>query len=165
VYNWSYDSEIEELRSLYLKGLDLQWTGPDGDEHRSGAVILVSNNRYRLGRPLGSGTRPSIDDGELGIAVLDAPAGSGAAQRRPWREWSTPAFEVGAEAPVAAGIDGEATVLEPPLRFGVRPGVLRVRVATAHPGASPSARIPETAPDGATALARIAAGREERPAR
>jgi hypothetical protein len=25
VYNWSYDSEIEELRSLYAKGLNLQW--------------------------------------------------------------------------------------------------------------------------------------------
>jgi hypothetical protein len=25
VFNWSYDSEIDELRSLYAKGLDLQW--------------------------------------------------------------------------------------------------------------------------------------------
>jgi hypothetical protein len=25
VYNWSYDSEIEELRALYAKGLNLQW--------------------------------------------------------------------------------------------------------------------------------------------
>jgi rubrerythrin len=25
IYNWSYDSEIDELRSLYIKGLDLQW--------------------------------------------------------------------------------------------------------------------------------------------
>ena len=25
VYNWSYDSEVDELRSLYLKGLQLQW--------------------------------------------------------------------------------------------------------------------------------------------
>ena len=25
VYNWSYDSELEELRALYLKGLNLQW--------------------------------------------------------------------------------------------------------------------------------------------
>jgi hypothetical protein len=25
VYNWSYDSELEELRSLYAKGLSLQW--------------------------------------------------------------------------------------------------------------------------------------------
>ena len=39
-------------------GLDLRWTGPGGHEHRSGAAILVSNNRYRLGRAVGSGTRP-----------------------------------------------------------------------------------------------------------
>ena len=44
-------------------GLDLRWTGPDGHEHRSGAAILVSNNRYRLGHAVGSGTRPRIDDG------------------------------------------------------------------------------------------------------
>src|SRR5689334_22963068 len=25
VYNWSYDSEVDELRRLYVKGLDLQW--------------------------------------------------------------------------------------------------------------------------------------------
>jgi hypothetical protein len=25
IYNWNYDSEVEELRSLYVKGLDLQW--------------------------------------------------------------------------------------------------------------------------------------------
>ena len=29
--------------------LDLRWTGPGGHEHHSGAAILVSNNRYRLG--------------------------------------------------------------------------------------------------------------------
>jgi len=142
------------------EGVDLRWTEPDGGQHRSGAVILVSNNRYRLGRPIGSGTRPSIDEGELGIAVLDAPAGAGASARRPWREWSAAAFEVDADGPVAAGIDGEATSLEPPLRFRVRPGVLRVRVAKAHPGASPSARIPESASEGAASLARIAAGLE-----
>ena len=43
--------------------------GPGGHEHRSGAAILVSNNRYRLGRAVGSGTRPRIDDGLLGITV------------------------------------------------------------------------------------------------
>ena len=50
-------------------GLDLRWTGPGGHEHRAGAAILVSNNRYRLGRAVGSGTRPRIDDGLLGITV------------------------------------------------------------------------------------------------
>ena len=34
--------------------LDLRWRGPGGHEHRGGAAVLVSNNAYRLGRPLGS---------------------------------------------------------------------------------------------------------------
>ena len=34
-------------------------------------------------------------------------------------------------------------MLEPPLRFRIRPGVLRVRIARRHPGASPSATLPE----------------------
>ena len=58
-------------------GLDLRWTGPGGHEHHSGAAILVSNNRYRLGRAVGSGTRPRIDDGLLGITVVGAPTGRG----------------------------------------------------------------------------------------
>ncbi len=128
------------------EGLDLRWSGPGGHEHSSGAAILVSNNRYRLGKAVGSGTRPRIDDALLGITVAGAPTGRGEGRglpQRPWREWSTPEFEVQADGPIAAGIDGEATVLEPPLRFRIRPAVLRVRVARAHPGASPSAAIPE----------------------
>ena len=48
--------------------------------------------------------------------------------------------------------------LEPPLRFGIRTRVLRVRIAPQHPGASPSARLPEGAIDGVRTLGRIAAG-------
>ena len=59
-----------------------------------------------------------------------------------------------------AGIDGEATTLEPPLRFRIRPGVLRVRIARAHPGASPSAGLPSGAGATLRALVRIAAGRD-----
>jgi hypothetical protein len=40
-----------------------------GSEHSSGAAILVSNNHYRLGKAVGSGTRPKIEDGLLGITV------------------------------------------------------------------------------------------------
>jgi hypothetical protein len=147
-------------------GLDLRWAGPDGHEHDSGAAILVSNNRYRLGRAVGSGTRPRIDDGRLGITVAGARDGSGRgrAPQRPWREWTAPLFEVGADHPVPAGIDGEAVELEPPLRFRIRPGVLCVRIARAHPGASPSAMLPEGLRQSARALARIAAGRDAMPA-
>ena len=140
-------------------GLDLRWTGPGGHEHSSGAAILVSNNRYRLGRAVGSGTRPMIDDGLLGVTVAGAPTGrSGRRPQRPWREWTAPAFEVDADQPVPAGIDGEAVKLDPPLRFCIRPGVLRVRIAPAHPGASPSSMLPEGFGQSARALLRIAAG-------
>ena len=59
--------------------LDLRWRGPGGHEHRGGAAVLVSNNAYRFGRALGSGTRPRIDDGLLGITVVrcDLMAGRG----------------------------------------------------------------------------------------
>jgi amphi-Trp domain-containing protein len=61
---------------------------------------------------------------------------------------------------VPAGIDGEAAKLEPPLSFRIRPGVLRVRVSRRHPGASPSAMLPETAAQSVRALAGIVAGRD-----
>lgn len=143
-------------------GLDLRWTDPGGREQRAGAAILVSNNCYRLGRAIGSGTRPRLDERVLGIAVAgggsDDGDDRGRGPRRPWREWSAPAFEVGAEGDVPAGIDGEAVRLAPPLRFHTRPRALRVRVARGHPGASPSASLPEGLSHSVRALARIAAG-------
>jgi hypothetical protein len=143
--------------------LDLAWRGPGGSEHRSGVAILVSNNRYRLGRAVGSGTRPRIDDGLLGITVAAAPIGRpGRFAQRPWREWSAPEFEVRSDHPVVAGIDGEAVTLDPPLRFRIKTGALRVRIARKHPGASPSAAIPEGAWDAVRALAGIAAGQTQR---
>lgn len=145
------------------KGLDLRWTGPGGHEHSSGAAILVSNNRYRLGRAVGSGTRPRIDDELLGITIASLPAGGRRLFQRPWREWSTPAFEVDADGPIAAGIDGEAVTLDAPLRFRILPAALRVRIAAAHPGASPSAAMPEGAWETVLALARIAMGRTPKP--
>ena len=146
--------------------LDLRWTGPGGQAHHAGAMVLVSNNRYRLGRAVGSGTRPRIDDGLLGITVVGEPSGRGEGGRslqRPLREWSAPGFEVDADSPVPAGIDGEALVLDPPLRFRIRPGVLRVRIARQHPGASPSAMVPEGVWAGVVELARIALGRHQKP--
>ncbi|HEX6689107.1 MAG TPA: diacylglycerol kinase family protein [Solirubrobacterales bacterium] len=145
------------------KGLDLRWSGPEGHEHSSGAAILVSNNRYRLGRAVGSGTRPRIDDGLLGIAVASLPAGGKRVIQRPWREWSTPTFGIDADGPIAAGIDGEAVTLDAPLRFKILPAALRVRIAAAHPGASPSAAMPEGAWETVLALVRIAKGRTPKP--
>ncbi|MCB0876830.1 MAG: diacylglycerol kinase [Solirubrobacterales bacterium] len=154
---------VPEMVGPQGTGLDLTWSGPGGHEHHSGVAILVSNNRYRLGRAVGSGTRPRIDDGLLGIAVFGAPRGRGGNRRlqRPWRDWSASDFEVGAGHPVPAGIDGEAATLDAPLRFRIRPGVLRVRVSRRHPGASPSAELPDGFREGALGLLRIALGRRD----
>ncbi len=139
----------------------LRWTDPDGNHRDSAAVILVSNNAYRLGVGVGSGTRPRVDAGELGIAVTDGPRGTTGpgGRRRLWHQWTVTRFEVDAEGPVPVGVDGEALVLDPPLRFTVRRGVLRLRIAPHHPGASPSAGLPRTAWEGLRTTLRIAAGR------
>ncbi len=121
----------------------LEWSGPHGAE--SGVAILVSNNAYRLGRALGSGTRPRLDRGVLGVTVLAPTISSGGAVARKlaMQQWTTPAFDIESPAAVPAGIDGEAVQLDPPLSFRIRPGVLRVRIAPHHPGASPSALEPD----------------------
>jgi Diacylglycerol kinase catalytic domain len=131
----------------------LVWTGPDGPE--SAVAVLISNNQYRLGRALGSGTRPRLDRGVLGVTVL-APIAQrdrgGVVRRLGMQQWTAPNFEVDGEPPVPAGIDGESMSLETPLRFRARPGALRVRIAPHHPGASPSALEPDSAWQGVRAL-------------
>jgi hypothetical protein len=54
------------------------------------------------------------------------------------------------------GIDGEALVLDPPLVFRSRPAALRVRIAPSHPGASPSAQLPDSLTETLSALTRLA---------
>jgi diacylglycerol kinase family enzyme len=114
-----------------------------GREHRHLAVVLVSNNPYALERPLARGTRPALDTGQLGIALLDLPEDGSPS---PGRAWSAPHLEMGAAAPVHAGVDGEPVELSPPLRFIILPAALRVRISCRHPGISPSARFPPPGP-------------------
>ena len=122
----------------------LHWDSPAGEQ--SAVAILVSNNAYRLGRVLGSGTRPRLDRAVLGVTVLaptESSARGGARAKLGMEQWITPTFEIASESSVAAGIDGEAMRLDAPLRFRIRPGALRVRIAPHHPGASPSALEPD----------------------
>ena len=151
-----------EMMAPEQDGQKLSWKSPSGRQHTSGAAILVSNNEYRLGSAIGSGTRPKIDDGKLGVTVFtdprDARRGTSRFQR-PWRQWAATDFTVSSEAPVAAGIDGESVSVEPPLHFRIRPASLAVRIARAHPGASPSAAIPGGFLGGIRALFLIAWGR------
>ena len=60
----------------------------------------------------------------------------------PPRVWSATHLAVDATGPVHAGVDGEAVELDAPLAFVIRPGALRVRISSRHPGVSPSGRLP-----------------------
>jgi diacylglycerol kinase family enzyme len=133
---------------------DFTCPGPDGAGRARCLAIVVSNNPYRLEAAPGSGTRPRLDEGVLGVVTLGAPGDAGEA-----RTWAAASFEIEATAPVPVGVDGEALVLDPPLRFRARPAALRCRIARHHPGASPAALMPARALDTVVALLRIAVGR------
>jgi diacylglycerol kinase family enzyme len=137
---------------------ELRWTDPEGEQQRSTALVMVSNNVYRLGPTLGSGTRPRLDAGVLGVVDFHPPIGGQNSEAARWRALEMAELEVECDSPVPVGIDGESLSLEPPLRFRVRPGALRVRIARRHPGASPSAEIPRGLPAALGALLRIARG-------
>jgi diacylglycerol kinase family enzyme len=150
---------------------DLQFTGPDGTEHLSAHLIMVSNDRYELGRAEGFGSRRRIDAGTLGIVAARFKSSNDAAKfaqlqasgrtRRPegWLEWSDTTFEVRSGQPVEIGIDGEALLLDPPIRFKIIPGALRVRLPRHAPGYSPAAAVPTKGWATITALLQTAAGR------
>jgi diacylglycerol kinase family enzyme len=154
------DAKLRTLLEMAPETLDpgaseptLRWRGPDGEEGRGTVALLVSNNVYRLGAALGSGTRPHLDEGVLGIAAAE----EGAARvGLTLRQWQRPSFTVDADDPVPVGIDGEAMVLAPPLEFASMPGALAVRIAPDHPGASPSTVVPHGLGPAIVKLVRIA---------
>jgi hypothetical protein len=90
-----------------------------------------------------------MDERVLGVAAV---------QGERLHEWSVPEFEVGSHGEIAAGIDGEAVKLSPPVSFRMRPAALRVRIAPSHPGASPSAAEPGSLGAGIARLFSIATG-------
>jgi hypothetical protein len=138
--------------------LDLRFTGADGCEHETGAVVLVSNDPYRLGRAIASGARAltAACSASRSSSITFLEAGAAGDGDKRVQEWTARPFEVRSDGPVAAGIDGEAVKLDPPLRFQTRPKALRALIAPQHPGASPSASVPESPRDALRAVAHIA---------
>jgi diacylglycerol kinase family enzyme len=121
---------------------ELRWSDADGSAQVSTALVLISNDEYLLGPTFGTGTRPRLDAGLLGIVDFHPPTPGAGEQVARWRQLSATSLEVQADGPVPLGIDGEAVTMEPPLRFRSRRRALRVRIAADHPGASPSAELP-----------------------
>jgi diacylglycerol kinase family enzyme len=149
--------------------IDLEFEGPDARRHTAAPLVMVSNNPYHLRRISHTVTRPRLDTGRLGILaarLVDRAAATALVQRtlgpvryRDLLEWTQPSFEIHSTAPVPVGVDGEALVLDPPLRFASLPHALRVRLPRTAPGVTrPDVRATLTRQD-LTALLSIARGR------
>jgi diacylglycerol kinase family enzyme len=126
----------EKVRSSTAQAPALRLVDDRGREHRDPAVVIVSNNPYGFDKRAHGG-RPVLDGGELGIIVVEAPR---AGPPRAATAWTAPGLEVFAEAPLHAGIDGEAVDLDPPLRFAIKPAALRVRISSREAAAQRSPR-------------------------
>jgi diacylglycerol kinase family enzyme len=160
---------LPDLLGSGAEPIDLEFATPDGTVYDDAPLVLVSNNPYELTHLSGAGTRERIDMGKLGIVAarvrstdvskLVALELVGQAERYPGLlSWSAPEFVVRSASPVQIGLDGEALVLDPPLRFVSLPGALRVRLPR-NAGLSPAARAVALRTDNLGALLRVAAGR------
>jgi len=150
--------------------IDLEFTAPDGRRYDDAPLVLVSNNPYQLTSLAGAGTRARIDTGMLGVMAARVRSAGDvsklvalelAGQVRRFSgliSFSTADFEVRSKSPVEVGLDGEALVLDPPLRFTSMPGALRVRLPS-NVRLAPAARAVALTGENLSELLRVAAGR------
>jgi diacylglycerol kinase family enzyme len=166
----TWTETLPDLLGPEADPIDLELTAPDGTRCDDIALVLVSNNPYQLTHLSGIGTRERIDSGTLGVVAVRVQGAVdvsklvalemvGQVSRFPGlTSWSAPSFEVRSTAPVEVGLDGEALVLEPPLRFSSLPGALRVRLPRdVH--LAPAARAVTLTRNNLGALLRVAVGR------
>jgi diacylglycerol kinase family enzyme len=104
-------------------------------------AVLVSNNQYGMGDIAGLGRRARLDRGTLGMFAVTVQSAAQAAGLLGGRRSRGLTSLVGREVVVDAdssqipvGVDGEALVLDTPVRCTVRPAALRVRVPRDRPG-------------------------------
>jgi diacylglycerol kinase family enzyme len=104
-------------------------------------AVLVSNNVYGMGDIAGLGRRARLDRGNLGVFAVTVSSAVQAAglvrgtQSRGLTRLIGREVVVDADtAQIPVGVDGEALLLDTPVRCTVQPAALRVRVPRDRPG-------------------------------
>ena len=104
-------------------------------------AVLVSNNQYGMGDIAGLGRRARLDRGTLGMFAVTVSSAAQAAGLLRGRRARGLTSLVGREvvvdadaAQIPVGVDGEALLLDTPVRCTVQPAALRVRVPRDRPG-------------------------------
>jgi diacylglycerol kinase family enzyme len=104
-------------------------------------AVLVSNSVYGMGDIAGLGRRARMDRGTLGVfgvtvaSAVQAAGLLGGAHSRGLTMLAAPEVIIDADASqIPVGVDGEALVLDTPVRCTIQPLALRVRVPRDRPG-------------------------------
>jgi diacylglycerol kinase family enzyme len=104
-------------------------------------AVLVSNNVYGMGDIAGLGRRARLDRGRLGVfavavtSTVQAVGLLAGTRLRGLTRLAGPEVVIDADtAQIPVGVDGEALVLDTPVRCTIRPAALRVRVPRDRPG-------------------------------
>jgi diacylglycerol kinase family enzyme len=104
-------------------------------------AVLVSNNPYGMGDIAGLGRRARLDRGTLGMFAITVASAVQAAgllagtQSRGLTRLVGREVVIDANSPqIPVGVDGEALVLDTPVRCVIQPAALRVRVPRNRPG-------------------------------
>jgi diacylglycerol kinase family enzyme len=104
-------------------------------------AVLVSNNAYGMGDIAGLGRRARLDRATLGVFAVTVTSAAQAAglvrgtQSRGLTRLAGPQVVVDADASqIPVGVDGEALLLDTPVRCTLQPAALRVRVPRHRPG-------------------------------
>jgi diacylglycerol kinase family enzyme len=104
-------------------------------------AVLVSNNVYGMGDIAGLGRRARLDRGKLGVFAVTVTSAVQAAglvrgtQSRGLTRLAGREIVVDADSSqIPVGVDGEALLLDTPVRCTILPAALRVRVPRDRPG-------------------------------
>jgi diacylglycerol kinase family enzyme len=123
----------QQGKRLVAKAGDVTINGPQ--------AVLVSNNVYGMGDIAGLGRRARLDRGTLGMFAITVTSAVQAAglvrgtQSRGLTRLARREVVVDADASeIPVGVDGEALLLDTPVRCTLRPAALRVRVPRHRPG-------------------------------
>jgi diacylglycerol kinase family enzyme len=145
---------MREMRAGEDSGMAIRFTTPDGAQAERTAMTMVSNNPYVFSGPPDHGRRLRLDSGMLGISTAaEGTAVDGRTGARV-RHWEADRLLLESDAPIVAGLDGEALTFDSTLELVIRPRGLRVLVpAGTKPGYVPPR---EAIAAGLIGLARLA---------
>ena len=108
------------VRALWLSARERPnvWAELDG-RPMSARVLLIANNAYEVDL-FSVGERDRLDEGRLHVYATRGWL------PRSWEHQARAGFTLDAPGPLEAAVDGEPTVLEPPLELAIEPRALRV---------------------------------------